>query len=117
MVADSTPVAVGSYVLSRLTRVRKQLDRLDRLMAEEIDPQRLDRLASAQYRLSEQERIMAGRPLPGSISRVPERVKPRAPLSVAPLGIAKPVDLPAPGGALLDLPDAPAACWPLSVRY
>jgi hypothetical protein len=43
-----------------------QLNRLDSMMAKEMDPQRLDRLASAQSKLSEQERILAGRPLPGS---------------------------------------------------
>lgn len=55
-----------SYKAQRLARVRKQLDRIDSLMEKEIDPQKLDRLASAQARLSEQERILAGRPLPGS---------------------------------------------------
>ena len=50
----------------RLGRVRDQLEKLDRMIADEEDPQRLDRLASAQARLSEQERILDGRPLPGS---------------------------------------------------
>ncbi len=36
------------------------------MMLKETDPQKLDRLASAQTRLAEQERIMSGRPLPGS---------------------------------------------------
>jgi hypothetical protein len=40
--------------------------KLDKMIADEEDPQKLDRLASAQARLSEQERILDGRPLPGS---------------------------------------------------
>ena len=39
---------------------------LDTLFENEDNPQKLDRLASAQHRLSEQERILSGRPLPGS---------------------------------------------------
>lgn len=46
--------------------MREQLDRLDTMLLAEKDAQKLDRLASAQLRLSEQERILAGRPLPGS---------------------------------------------------
>jgi hypothetical protein len=63
------------YVSLRLTRVRKQLDKVDGMMMKEKDPQKLDRLASAQTRLAEQERIMSGRPLPGS--RRPGKEKPR----------------------------------------
>lgn len=55
------------YVRQRLLRVRTQLDRLDRMMLTETDPQKLDRLASAQARLSEQERTLAMRPAPGSL--------------------------------------------------
>lgn len=55
------------YVGGRLARVRVQLDRVDELMMTETDPQKLDRLASAQARLSEQERILDGRALPGSL--------------------------------------------------
>lgn len=82
--------AADPYVAGRLARVRKQLDRLDRLMCEEADPQRLDRLASAQYRLSEQERILAGRPLPGSIRRKQEPEARRQSISEpsGPLGVA-----------------------------
>jgi hypothetical protein len=58
--------AADSYVSARLSRVRLQLDRVDEMMMTEKDPQKLDRLASAQARLAEQERIMSGRPLPGS---------------------------------------------------
>ena len=68
-----TPVTPDSYLTERLMRVRKQLDQVDAMMLTEDDPQRLDRLASAQMRLSEQERILAGRPLPGSRKPAPDR--------------------------------------------
>lgn len=55
------------YVAARLARVRLQLDRLDQMLMDESDPQKLDRLASAQSRLSEQERQLSGRPMPGSL--------------------------------------------------
>jgi hypothetical protein len=42
------------------------LDRLDDFMLTESDPQKLNRLASAQERLSKQEGILDHRPLPGS---------------------------------------------------
>jgi hypothetical protein len=50
----------------RLIRVRAMLDKLDSMLSEETDPQKIDRLASAQMRLAEQERILDNRPLPGS---------------------------------------------------
>jgi hypothetical protein len=43
-----------------------QLDRIDGMIEKETDPMKLDRLASAQARLAEQERLLAGRPMPGS---------------------------------------------------
>lgn len=57
----------------RLSRVRIQLDKLDEMLMSENDPAKLDRLASAQARLSEQERILAGRALPGSLKPVAPR--------------------------------------------
>jgi hypothetical protein len=72
------------YKNRRLVRVRKQLERLDDMMERERDPQKLDRLASAQARLSVQEFALAGRPMPGS--RRPAREKPaRRPCFVEPL--------------------------------
>lgn len=72
--ADKAKVAnCPSFTELRLMRVRKQLDRLDDMMFKEKDPQKLDRLASAQARLSEQERILDGRPLPGSRRPRPEK--------------------------------------------
>jgi hypothetical protein len=60
-------VAEDPFILSRLVRVRKQLDRIDGMIERETDPMKLDRLASAQARLAEQERLLAGRPMPGSL--------------------------------------------------
>ena len=55
------------YVSQTLTRVRTQLEKVYELFRDETDPAKLDRLASAQARLAEQERQLAGRPLPGSL--------------------------------------------------
>lgn len=55
------------YTEQRLTRTRKQIDMLSDALEEEDDPQRIDRLASAIARLSEIERQLANRPLPGSL--------------------------------------------------
>jgi len=59
-----------SYQQIRLARVRSQLDKLDAWILSEKDPQKLDRLASAQAKLAEQERQLAGRPMPGSLKPV-----------------------------------------------
>jgi hypothetical protein len=56
----------NNFTTRRLTRVREQLERLDRMAAEENDPKRIKELADATTRLSEQERILDGRPMPGS---------------------------------------------------
>ncbi len=65
----------ADYPAMRLTRVRKQLNRIDELLLSEDDPAKLDRLAAASMRLAEQERILAGRPLPGSLK--PQAVRSR----------------------------------------
>ena len=72
LAAAQEQAGLPDYVAKRLARVRVQLDRIDGMMMTEMDPQKLDRLASAQARLSEQERILDGRPMPGSF-------KPRTP--------------------------------------
>lgn len=65
LAAALKPLPADQYVAQRLARVRAQLDRLDTMLLEELDPQRLDRLAAASARLSEIERQLAGRPGPG----------------------------------------------------
>ena len=80
--ADASPLTVpqnGGYVASRLMRVREQLARVDEMILKEKDPRSLDRLASAQARLSEQERILDGRPLPGAFR--PAKPRPTAPMA------------------------------------
>ena len=58
--------ALNDFNATRLLRVREQLTKLDAMIEAEKDAQKLDRLASASAKLSEQERILDGRPLPGS---------------------------------------------------
>ena len=79
------------YIESRLRRVRLQLDKVDAMLLEERDPQKLDRLASASARLSEQERQLSNRPMPGSLkpSAKQPRVTPQAePTPIAPQPVA-----------------------------
>ena len=60
------PLEPDTYIEKRIARVRLQLNRIDEKLMTEENPQAIDRLAAAAARLSEQERILAGRPLPGS---------------------------------------------------
>lgn len=73
---------LNPHVSKTLTRVRKQVSRLFELIEGEIDPQKLDRLASALSRLAELERQLSGRPLPGSLR--PRQEKPRRSTDVEP---------------------------------
>jgi hypothetical protein len=66
------------YKLDRLRRVRKQIERIDSMLEEEDDPGKLDRLASASMRLSDQERVLRGEPLPGSLRPATDQAKPSA---------------------------------------
>ena len=61
-----------SYEAKTLMRVRLQLDKVYEAFMSEVrsgkpDAGKLDRLACAQARLGEQERQLAGRPMPGSL--------------------------------------------------
>lgn len=84
------------YTARRLGRVRRQLDRIDRMMTEENDPARLDRLASAQARLSVQEFALAGRPMPGMLRPSSGRPAREPARSIAPLGPSVQPAAPAP---------------------
>jgi hypothetical protein len=55
------------YLTKRIGRVRAQLDRLDEMLLVECDPQKLSWLATTSAKLSETERILAGRPNPGHL--------------------------------------------------
>lgn len=54
----------ASFVGRRLERVRRQLDRVDAMLAEETDPARIDKLCAASSKLEEQERRLSDRSLP-----------------------------------------------------
>ena len=77
------PIAPANpFVQSRLDRVRAQLDLIDSRIKEQCekeipDGQTLNWLCSAQARLSEQERQLAGRPMPGSLKPASPRSKDR----------------------------------------
>jgi len=59
------PVASDVYVQEQLIITRAHLERLDKRLATASDALDIDRLARARASLAEQERILAGRPLPG----------------------------------------------------
>ena len=105
--ADSALKPVDPFTTLRLSRVRRQLTRIDEMMLDEVDPQKLDRLASAQSRLAEQERILAGRPLPGS-RRPKEEVEAKTSAAVAWLADSIDVSQVAPPAAPRLDPEPPA---------
>lgn len=67
------PLELPEYLALRLVRARKQIDQVSTMLEKERDAQKIDRLASALYRLSELERTLANRPLPGSLKPTPTR--------------------------------------------
>lgn len=93
--AAQPPAQVDDYSARRIMRVREQLNRIDDMLLREEDPQKIDRLASAQLRLSEQERILAGRPLPGSRKPAPERRQSAYDAALAPVPVPVQSDPPA----------------------
>lgn len=72
---------VTDYLVKRLARVRNQIDMLSGMLESESDAQKIDRLASALARLSEIERQLSNRPLPGSYK--PERTSARRTISIS----------------------------------
>lgn len=86
-------VEADDYQATRLTCVRRQLASLDKSLNallkrleegdDDVDAAQIDRLASAQARLAEQERQLAGRPLPGSLK--PRQAPIRRPASDSPV--------------------------------
>lgn len=55
------------YLQIRIARIRAQLDRFDEMLLLETDPQKAQWLATVTAKLSEQERVLAGRPQPGQL--------------------------------------------------
>ena len=94
VIADSIP----DYATRRLARVRVMLDQLDeeleRLSRRPHDSKRFKELTEAQAKLADQERILSGRPLPGSRRPKPERepkaqptvLEPQIPTEPQPVG-------------------------------
>ena len=78
--AAAVVVPAKIYTHEQLNRVRERIDGLWELMATEEDPQKIDRLASAIAKLADLERILDGRPLPGSHRPKPTK-EPKAPQS------------------------------------
>lgn len=84
------PSEATLYIGERLLRVRKQIASLERKIEKllEGDPlenaSAIDRLCAAKAKLSEEERILAGRPLPGS-HRPRQSAGPRRPSAADPL--------------------------------
>ena len=71
---------IDTYQADRVKRVREQVEvvskRLDdALEADELDAGAIDRLANALTRMQEIERVMSGRPLPGSKRPAAEKPK------------------------------------------
>lgn len=64
--------AGDAYVARRLSKVREQISRVDVMFDRCCDPTGLDRIAAVLARLSELERHLSGRPLPGSRRPRPE---------------------------------------------
>lgn len=67
--------AEDTYRQARLARVRVQLARIDNMLERETDPQKLDRLAGASSKLSEQERQLSNRPMPPTVRTAAVRPK------------------------------------------
>jgi 2-keto-4-pentenoate hydratase len=73
----------AAYVAERITSAREQIERLTGRAGKETDPLNLERLARAMAQWSEQERVLSGRPLPGS--RKPGEAKPAKEAEIMPL--------------------------------
>lgn len=73
-----------AYAKRQLARVRVLLDDVDEQLAKTRDPQDRERLARAANTLSERERVLSGRPLPGS--RRPGKDRAPVEADVLPLG-------------------------------
>ena len=69
-IADS---CVNEFTKRKLARIRGQIDRVEGLLDAACEPQAVDRFANALTRLYDLERVLAGRPLPGSKRPAPER--------------------------------------------
>jgi hypothetical protein len=76
-VANALPLAdpADNFVSRKLARVRGQMDVIEKLLDKATEPQAVDRFCNALTRLYDVERILAGRPLPGSRRPKDERTR------------------------------------------
>jgi hypothetical protein len=75
-IPQQIPLPASDYVAFSVTRTRGQLDRLHAMLAKSKDAQEIERLARSIASLSELERVLSGRPLPGSRRPGKESPKP-----------------------------------------
>lgn len=96
----SVPISLpdDTFAAKRLLRVRAQLDRLDAELAacSLEDSKRVKELTDAQLRLSEQERILDDRPLPGSRRPSADRTSSQVASRPTPRLVQPPTTPPAP---------------------
>lgn len=62
------------YIAQRLVCVRTQIERLNQRLEQEQDPVKLEKLINGIYKLTELERVLSGRPLPGQLKPTAPRV-------------------------------------------
>ena len=93
------------YTSRRLFRVREQVERLSDMLDEETDPQKLDRIACALARVSEIERQLAMRPMPGSRRPAADPAVDSKPQRQLP--IPRPPAMPPPAGPPTPLASSP----------
>ncbi len=70
---ELNPGKEEAYRLKRLSQVRINVSRLDDMLTKASDPMQVDQISRALQRVSEIERQLAGRPMPGSRKPPPER--------------------------------------------
>lgn len=80
LVAAQTAPPASDYVAARLMRVREHIARVDGELAKASEALDIERLARALAALAELERVLDGRPLPGSRRPGKERAERRAEL-------------------------------------
>lgn len=73
------PQENDTFRLTQLAITRAQIKNVNKLIGDEQDAVKLDRLASALSRLLEAERQLSGRPLPGSLRPTQSRSKDKQP--------------------------------------
>lgn len=78
-IKDDEAEQADMFRIKRLIRVREQLNRLDKQLGEECDPQKLDRLVSALSRLQEQEGWLSNRAKPGNLKPTSPKPSKRQP--------------------------------------